>query len=851
MNPTATHRFRQATAGVLVVWALFAMVCNLWGQLRRDDDPDWPLEVSSLGDVAIVQETTEEALAQGVEPGDRLVALDGVPVMRVFGRARDFLQLGVPNTYLLEKRDGTRIHVELLPQPPQAPSLHARALSIAIVCVGLAYLVIGIGIWRLKSERAESWALLLFCAVVATQLFTTLGTDGIPWAYPRVMVNAPLIGATAFHLFTTYPIEPAWIVRHRRIQLVPYGLALGLIALFFLEGPLGLPETLVPATLLFYTLVCLVASFVVLMLERREAEHQVRDRADIMLLGGLVSFLPVALIVIAQYLLRTTLPYYYAMLWLFVFPAAVGYGIVQKQLFEIRNFAKSSAAYGAVTLTITGVFAFLIAFSDAVVSRFNVNARSAWFQVGFLVLAILAFNPLRNRMQELVDRLFDRDRATYRLAVREISEAMVSMLSLREIGERMLVAITDTMGVERSLLLLLDDEERVLRAASLRGVWDEESQSLEIPAGHPIWKHLWMRREELSRADFDDEPDPETREACWDVFDTLEVELLVPVLFGVDLLGVIAVGRKLSGDRLGVDDRQLLRTLANQSAIAIENAKAYDEIAKLNETLEARVEERTAELRQTQAQLVQSEKMRSLGQLVAGVAHELNNPIGFVHANLQLLDRYVEKLRTLDAGSPEAEKTREAVNKLLARSREGTERVKKIVMDLRTFSRLDQAELQEVDLHEGIERTLSLMEPRLKEGIRVEREYGELPPVRCFAGQLNQVFMNLLMNACDALEGRGTIRIRTQRAGEGVRLEFSDDGPGIPPEVQSRIFEPFFTTKPVGKGTGLGLSLSHGIVERHGGSISVESDGSGTTFRIDLPLDAAPYAAAAEAAAAG
>jgi signal transduction histidine kinase len=304
------------------------------------------------------------------------------------------------------------------------------------------------------------------------------------------------------------------------------------------------------------------------------------------------------------------------------------------------------------------------------------------------------------------------------------------------------------------------------------------------------------------------------------------------------------VGRKLSGERLDAPDRSLLRTLANQSAIAIENAKAYDEIAQLNETLEARVEDRTQELRFAQQQLMQAEKMKSLGQLVAGVAHELNNPIGFVHANIQLIDEYVQKITGPNATPEEMARAREALTKLIARSKEGTERVKQIVQDLRSFSRMDQAELQEVDLHEELDRTIGLMEPHCKDCITVEREYGELPRVRCFSGQLNQVFLNLLMNACDAIEAKGTIRIRTSPTDGGVRLEFSDDGSGIPPDTLTRIFDPFFTTKPVGKGTGLGLSISHGIVERHGGTLSVVSEpGHGTIFTLDLPLDAEPGAA--------
>jgi two-component system NtrC family sensor kinase len=241
---------------------------------------------------------------------------------------------------------------------------------------------------------------------------------------------------------------------------------------------------------------------------------------------------------------------------------------------------------------------------------------------------------------------------------------------------------------------------------------------------------------------------------------------------------------------------------------------------------------------------MQSEKMRSLGQLVAGVAHELNNPIGFVHANLQLLEGYIGRLVQAQLEGGDVEKPRDAIRRLLVRSREGTERVKKIVADLRTFSRMDQAELADADLNEELRRTVGLMEPRFKDGIRLVTDLGELPTVRCYPAQLNQVFMNLLMNACDALEAGGTVSVRTRQTPFGVAFDIADDGPGIPEAARERVFEPFFTTKPVGQGTGLGLSISHGIVERHGGRLTVDCppDG-GTVFRVELPL-VAPAAAA-------
>ncbi len=269
------------------------------------------------------------------------------------------------------------------------------------------------------------------------------------------------------------------------------------------------------------------------------------------------------------------------------------------------------------------------------------------------------------------------------------------------------------------------------------------------------------------------------------------------------------------------------------------------------------LEQAYALLQTSQAQLVQQEKMSSIGQLAAGVAHEINNPMGFITSNLNTLRRYVEKLGEFVAVQERAlrgECTREEVaafrhrlkiepvlndiDALLSESLEGADRVRKIVADLKSFSRVDQAELQLADLNECLETTLNIVWNELKYKATVVRDFGDLPPVRCHPQQLNQVFVNLLVNAAQALDQRGEIRLRTSMESGSVVIAISDSGCGIPQDIRARIFEPFFTTKPVGQGTGLGLSISYDIVKKHGGSMAVESAvGAGTTFTITLPYE--------------
>ena len=345
-----------------------------------------------------------------------------------------------------------------------------------------------------------------------------------------------------------------------------------------------------------------------------------------------------------------------------------------------------------------------------------------------------------------------------------------------------------------------------------------------------------------------------------------EITARYPDTMVVMVSGVARTQRVLDAVRLGAYDYILKPCDLHVLSMTVERALERRALLRAARYYKADLERRNGELRRNkdaleslQAQIIQSEKMASLGQLAAGVAHELNNPAGFLYGNMEMLGELVRGLErllafyeTVPLGGEEAthasaikgeidyEHTLADLRSIIGDCRDGAGRIRDVVQNLRTFSRLDEAEFKKVDIHEGIDSTIRLLTHFYGDGrVTLLRDYGELPPVDCYAGQLNQVWLNLLVNAAYAVRDGGEVRITTRGEAGRVRIRVSDTGRGITPEHLTRVFDPFFTTKPVGEGTGLGLSVTYSIVERHGGEITVESKlGKGTTFTVTLPVDA-------------
>ncbi len=551
--------------------------------------------------------------------------------------------------------------------------------------------------------------------------------------------------------------------------------------------------------------------------------------------------------------------------------ASLGYAIVKHDLWDIDRIVRRTFAYVLVSMIVLAGYAGLLEASLRWMPAIGSEGQTL-LGMGFVLALAVFLDPLRGAVQSVVDSAFFRRRLDYRATIRELSAVMTTLLDLREIIAQVTRVVTDGMQLESMTTGLTAEHGRsVVWQRSAEGELQSSDAGREVVAlaGAAIQAPIADVRAVTGQID-----DPVERAAAQALIVATRAQLVIPVSFQGTSIGVLLLGSRRSGLPLESEAIDLLRTLADQSAIAVQNAHAHAALEALNRDLDAQVRVRTRELREAydelksaQAQLIQSEKMASLGQLVAGVAHELNNPASFLYAGLENIEESVGRLRTvlqayeaIPVSDPavrahlddvrEREQLASVLQELpglLSISGEGLDRIKRIVDDLRVFARADSGERVRTDVVKGIEASLRLLGNQLSRSrIRVVVEAEpQLPTIEANASQLNQVWMNLLSNAIDAVSERrepeirvGVRLIAVQDSARVLEVEIKDNGRGVEATHLRRLFEPFFTTKPIGQGTGLGLSIAYGAVKAHGGTIEIESEpGGGTRVSVRLPAE--------------
>jgi len=700
----------------------------------------------------------------------------------------------------------------------------------------IVYLACGLVVWLLRPRSPLGRALLLFGASCALWALTAMDLYGPARFFRLHVVGEALFPATGLHLGLLFPAPHPWA----RFAFAGYALSLVLLVpyqLFLYQPPVyslvhNLCSLYLGADALFFGW-RLVQEY------RRGRSQLARQRIRVMSLGGLFGFALPGIVLVVSAAVGGSIAINTVALTGFLFALSLAYAIVKHDLFEIDAMVKRGAYYllltGAVGAAYVGAFALF-----NVVLQAQAVTNSPVFPVVVTLVVLLFLDPLRTRLQGFVDRVFFRTRYDGAQVLAAVGAELAAALKREDIARLVREAVDGAIPNTRTRVFVDGAAEGGLREVGGAG---------HVPA--PLLEPLAGGRVLTAFDPAELYPDAAQHEAVRGALAELEAEVAAPMLLGSQVVGVLTAGPKRSGLFYTAGDAELLRALGHQAAIALQNAASYEALVELNARLEERVRQRTAqleganrelaeaygELKNAEVQLVQSEKMASLGRLVAGVAHEINNPVSFIATSVAPLRR---RLGTAAAGAPPEGATllREAEEIVDVMAR-GAERTAAIVKDLRSFSRLGEATRKRVDLHEGLEVSLRLLEPRWRDRITVHRDYGTLPPVECDPGQMNQVFMNVLANACDAIAGAGNVWVTTRADGACVTVTIRDDGIGMAPEVVQHIFDPFFTTKDVGGGTGLGLSISHGVVAAHGGRIEVESaPGAGATFRIVLPVGA-------------
>ncbi len=624
----------------------------------------------------------------------------------------------------------------------------------------------------------------------------------------------------------------AWLLGLAFFTIVPTDLYIsGLRELFFgriaRAGPLF---HLFSAAIAFTVLYCLAVLYSAL----RATRDNLRKNRIKYVLGG-VGFS--ALLMSLTIRPVSGVPMYPMGNFSFIPAVFLAFGVLKYDLLDIGALIRKGTVYFILTGILTLLY-ILILFILHFLFLGGESGNPLAVSIVLALVVVLLFNPFRERVQGLIDRLFFRRKYDYQALLREVSGKMATLLRVDQIRRLLIDAIGEALQVEGVSLAMA--EGRGFRLYGRSGTADEDQAppaEIAILAGILAGEGRALNRTDIERIALEEGE----RSAVRGIFDALRAALVVPIPSPNGLSGMIVLGQKKSGELFVDEDRELLSTIANQAATALENARSYEALEALNRNLEKRVAERTSALREalaekerTQEQLIRSESLAAIGQLVAGTAHELNNPIA---SAMSLVETSVENIGGWGADAGDREEVVDDLRFSLGELR----RAGAIIRSLLDLSRQTQTYMERVEINRAVDDALRVLYNQYKNlPVEIVKEYDETSPaVEGNFANLGQVLINIIRNALQALpEGRGRITLTTKRLPETdtVLVECRDTGSGIPARLLKDVFKPFFTTKTVGRGTGLGLYLSHEIIRRHGGQIRIASEeGRGTEVTVELP----------------
>lgn len=698
------------------------------------------------------------------------------------------------------------------------------ALFGVVYSVGLIFLIVGTFVYHSKPYLHSSRIFFLFCFSVGIWFITSFHSqstylfdifDKLPFlgcVYCPVFAaylafafpSSRFVRKTHYVVFSLMLIFASALFILNLVYFDSYNIWKNIHSLIWLNVGLGSLALPISATIAYFKGVSILE----------------KQRAQMILLGSFFGLFLPTLGAIGIAVVKVDMPFNLLALPVIIFPIGIAYAIVKHRLFDIERIVKRTLVYSALTGVVVGIIVLVIAAFNAVFASYD-GWKNRVFFVILTTFLVFILSSLKNRIQGFLDLTFFRKKYDYRITIKEISSAMTSFLNLDEITDKIINTVEQTMFSNTTCVILFDWNSGgyLVYAASKNA---RNARGITIKKDSELINLLNRYNKEIFKEDLiADERYITHRDELIKVFNDFNAYLLIPVFFKKQLVGILSLGEKKSGLSYTSEDIELLYTLADQSAIAIQNALAY----KLVEDYAKKIEETNKELQEIQAQLIQAEKMSAIGQLAAGVAHEIRNPLNIIEGARYYLSQIID------------EGNSEVVREYLGYIKHEVERTSHLIDKLVKFSRAEPRHFASLDMNNLLESTLILVRKQLYDnGIRLVTNFNpRIPNVVGDSSQLCQVFINIIVNAIQAMPRGGEIQIDTGYGSQDkILLSFTDTGDGIEKENLTKIFNPFFTTKDTG--AGLGLSISYKIVEEHKGRITVSSEkGRGSTFVVELP----------------